>query len=430
MSEQPLAGNCIIPPGQLGENQASPGGHWLNRERLSAYPRILLAALVVMCLAWILLSKNLVDPKGRPLGCDFIQFWAASYLALAGHAESAYDVSLLFEAQKVALPTSQSLYAWYYPPAFGLIVLPLALLPYLEAYLVFMLATLGGYLAVLSRIVKGRDAIWCLAAFSGAWMNFIQGQNAFLTAALAGATLLCLEWRPILAGVLMGLLAIKPHLALLFPVALIAIGAWRSLATAGLVAVAFVAAGTLMLGLPAFEAWFRSLGNAWEFLKNAEDHWLKMPTVFAALRMLGVPVVGACIGHFLVAAAAAAAVWKIWRRCPSWPLRSAALMTATCLASPYLFDYDLAWLAFPIAWIAQTGLRDGWQPGEREALVAAWILPLVMAPIAMVVPIQIGPLVLLTLLWFIFRRAACGQPRPGHVTSTADTAPPPHTAPQ
>jgi len=64
-----------------------------------------------------------------------------------------------------------------------------------------------------------------------------------LTAALAGAALLSLERRPILAGVFIGLLAIKPHLALLFPVALIAIGAWRTLLAAAVTGTTFIFVG-------------------------------------------------------------------------------------------------------------------------------------------------------------------------------------------
>jgi len=77
--------------------------------------------------------------------------------------------------------------------------------------------------------------------------------------------------------------------------------------------------------------------------------------------------------------------------------------------SPYSFDYDLAWLAFPIAWLAQAGLREGWLRGEREVLVAAWVLPIIMAPLAMAVPLQIGPLVLVALLGAVVRRACVRQ---------------------
>lgn len=385
----------------MGRNE-----HWLNRERFVSYPRIVLATYIIVAIAWILLSKNLVDLKGKPLGYDFITFWAASHVALAGHAEDAYNILSLFKSEQIAVPTSESVFVWYYPPTFYLVILPLALLSYLTAYWAFILSTLSCYLLVLRRIVVDSKAKWCLAAFPGLWMNVFHGQNGFLTAALAGAALLCLKRRPILAGVLIGLLAIKPHLALLFPVALIAIGAWRTLIAAALTAFAFVALGTAVLGTATLKACLASLGYARLFLESGTLPWPKMPTVFAFVRLLGMPVTGAYVMHGVVAAGAVLAVWYVWRRCQNWELRGATLFAATFLCSPYVFDYDLAWLAFPIAWLALTGLRDGWLRGEREILVAAWLLPLAMDPIATGTHVQVAPFVLIALLGITLRRAA------------------------
>ncbi|WP_433704358.1 glycosyltransferase family 87 protein [Paraburkholderia sacchari] len=380
--------------------------HWLNRERIKIYPRIVLGLIVVVFIAWVLLSKDLLDLQGKPLGADFIAFWAASHIALAGHAEDAYNLPSLFKAVQVAVPASQSIFGWYYPPSFYLVVLPLALLPYLAAYLTFILSTLTCYLLVLRRIVFNTTAKWCLAAFPGLWMNVFHGQNAFLTAALAGAAMLCLGRRPIVAGVFIGLLTLKPQLAVLFPVALLAIGAWRALISAALTALCFFGLGTAVLGTATISGCIASLGDARHFLESGVLPWAKMPSVFASLRLLGAPVIGAYAVHGLVAACAVFAVWYVWRRCADWELRGAALFAATFLFSPYIYDYDLAWLAFPIGWLALAGLRTSWLRGEREVLVAAWLLPLAMDPVATGLHVQIAPFVLIALLVIAVRRAA------------------------
>ena len=269
-----------------------------------------------------------------------------------------------------------------------------------------MLSTLGAYILVLRSIVRGSTAMWCLAAFSGLWITLIQGQNAFLTAAIAGAALLCVERRPLLSGLFIGLLAIKPHLALLFPVALIAIGAWRTFITAAVTAITFTALGTGILGTAVLTRFLANLGYARLLLENGSFLWPKTPSMFAFARQLGIPVREAYVVHCIVAAGAVIVVLRVWRRCQDWNLRGAALMTATFLVSPYVFDSDLAWLAFPIAWLAMNGLRNGWLRGEREVLVAAWSLPMLIAPIAVASSVQIGPLVLCSLLWITVRRAA------------------------
>lgn len=383
------------------------GEHWLNRERFTVYPRVILIMFIIIAFG-IICRSNLVNPKGDTLDSDLGVFWTASHLALGGHPLDAYNASKLWKADlSIDEAAVEGRFGWFYPPTFYLIILPLALFPYFVSYLIFMLSTLVGYVAVVRRIIPGRDAMWCLAGFSGIWLNLRLGQNGFLTAALAGAALLSLDRRPILAGVFIGLLSIKPHLALLFPVALIAIRAWCTLFTAAFVAIVFIVVSTTVLGADTLTAWLHSIRFARKLLETegGPGYWVNMPTMFAFLRLLSVPLREAYLGQALVAFGAVVAVWKIWRNRVSWPLRCACLTTATLLVSPYLLVYDLAWLALPIAWLAKLGLEDGWLSGEREMLITIWILPFSLLLIARITLIQIGPWVLLALMWVILRRA-------------------------
>lgn len=388
------------------EKSANSGEHWLNGNRLKVYPRLLVVLFAVMTGVWLLSFKHMVDAEGNPFGNDFITFWGASLAALQGHAPDAYNASRIFAFEQVAVPASTKVFGWFYPPSFYVLVLPLAHLPYVAAYLLYIFSTLGFFVAVLRRVVRNSIAMWCLAGFSGVCINFMDGQNAFLTAGLAAAAILCLKRRPYLAGVLIGLLAIKPHLAILFPVALVAIGAWRSIVAAAVTACALMAAGTAVLGQATFKAWLGSIATAQMLLEQGGLPWQKMPTVFALVRLLHAPVRVAYGLHIAVAIAAAVLVWRVWRRSQDWQLRGAVLMAATFLISPYVFDYDLVWLAFPIAWLALVGVRDGWMHGERELLTLAWVLPLLMAPIASTTSLQAGPVVLIAMLWVVNRRIA------------------------
>jgi hypothetical protein len=384
--------------------------HWLNRKRLTVYPRMCLTIFVAASVVWVMLSNHMVDRKGRPLGVDFIIYWSASHIALTGHPADAYSIPLLFRSLKLTVPASNEVFTFFYPPPFYLVISPLALLPYLVAYFVFILSTLAGYVLVFRRITTNATAMWCLAGFSGVFVTAFHGQNGFLTASLAAASLLSLRKRPILAGVFLGLLVIKPHLALFFPVALIAIGAWRTLATAAITATAFTAISTAVLGFDTVRAFVGSLHYARIFLEDGSLPWGKMPATFTLLRLLGTPVPWAYAAHGCVAVTAGVAVWHVWRSSNDWQLRSAALMTATFLGSPYLFDYDLAWLAFPIAWLALIGLRDGWLRGEREILVIAWLLPVLIVPVVRTLHLQMGPLVIAALLWMIVQRTRIAAP--------------------
>jgi hypothetical protein len=384
----------------------NPKEHWLNANRLRVYPCILLLVFASTCAFWMLASKNMIDGSGNPFGSDFITFWAASAAGLQGHAPDAYNAQRILHFEQMAAPASKHIFGWFYPPSFYLLILPLAWLPYPAAYWVWIFSTLAFFVFVLRRIVKDSTAMVCLAAFSGMWLNFVDGQNASLTAGLAGAAILCLKRRPYLAGVFIGLLTIKPHLALLFPVALIAVRAWKPLVSAAATTLALLAAGTAVLGQATLKAWLGSVGLATLLLERGGLPWEKMPTVFAMARMFGAPARAAYSLHAVVAVAAIAAVCWVWRQSADWELRGAALMSATFLLSPYVFDYDLTWLAFPIAWLCVEGLRDGWLRGEREVLIAAWILPLMSTDIASAIRVQVGPLVVMALLWVVLRRVA------------------------
>ncbi|NDU87097.1 MAG: DUF2029 domain-containing protein, partial [Ferrovum sp.] len=301
----------------------------------------------------------------------------------------------------------------FYPPTFYLAILPLALIPHMTAYLVFITITLTSYAAVLWRIIPKQETLWALVAFSGSWINIRAGQNGFLTAAIAGAALIFLGKRPLLAGILIGLLAIKPQLAVLFPVALMAAGLWRSFIMAALTVMVFAIVSVGVLGDTTYHAWLQALPLPERYLESGYLPLPAMPTVFSFLRLLGVPVSAAYLGHTVVAIGATMILWKVWRRSSNEMLRGAALTTATFLVSPYVYNYDLAWLALAIAWMTKFGLMEGWLRGEREILVTVWLLPILSTLIATYTSLQVAPFVLLALLWMILRRSANPQQRMG-----------------
>ena len=380
--------------------------HWLNAERLAIYPKMMFLILFAMTLYRFLTVKGMVDRWGLPLGSDFVTFWSASRIGLGANPEDAYNLDVISGVEKLAAPLEDASWAWFYPPTFYLVILPLSLLPYAIAYAVFILPTLFFYLKTLLRIVNGTTALWCMAAFPGIWICFLHGQNGFLTAALAASALLVMPSRPILSGVLIGLLAIKPHLAPLFPLALMASGNWKTFLVAALVTLLFFAAGIAVLGWQTLAAFLSSLALAKGYIESGALPLGKMPTYFALMRELGASAFAAYVVHFSLAAGAAMIVWKMWRDQAAWSLRCAALMTATFLVSPFVYDYDLVWLAFPVAWISILGQRDGWMPLEIEILVAVWLLPLVMPLLADDLSLQIGPVIVTALLWLIWRRHA------------------------
>jgi alpha-1,2-mannosyltransferase len=111
---------------------------WLTLKRAEAYSHILLVVTFVISIGWIALSRAGIDPTGKPLGTDFVSFWAASKIALSGNPAGVYDMAI-HKAQQIALFPNDSRYAaFFYPPPFLLICLPLAALPYLWSLVLWL----------------------------------------------------------------------------------------------------------------------------------------------------------------------------------------------------------------------------------------------------------------------------------------------------
>lgn len=92
-------------------------------------------------------------------------------------------------------------------------------------------------------------------------------------------------------------------------------------------------------------------------------------------------------------------------------LRGAVLSVATLLITPYLWHYELTWLGIAIFCLIAHGFDEGWMPGDQGVIVLAWLLPVFeMLNRLMKMP-QIGPIVLLAVLFVVVRRTAQRSPR-------------------
>jgi hypothetical protein len=102
-------------------------------------------------------------------------------------------------------------------------------------------------------------------------INVIDGQNVFLVAALIVGGIGLMASRPVLAGLLLGLLTFKPQFCILVPLALIAAGQWRTFFAAGASALATVAVSSLIFGWDLWLRWFPLIiGN----LLNPDEKWI------------------------------------------------------------------------------------------------------------------------------------------------------------
>jgi alpha-1,2-mannosyltransferase len=390
---------------------------WLTKDRARAYCRILFFVTFGLCLLWLALSSGGIDRSGKPLGTDFISFWTASKIALEGHPASVYEIPTHLAAQTALFSRDVGYTAFFYPPTFLLICLPLATLPYLWSLGLWLGMTGFACWRVLRAWIGERFGMLPILAFPAVFSNLGHGQNAFLSTALIGGGALMLNARPVAAGICFGALVYKPHLAILIPIALIAARRWRVL-----IATAVSATTFCLLSLAAFgpTTWQAFLAASPKARMALEQHMVgdeKMQSVFAGVRLLHGSLTLAYGLQLVVALAVGAALFLLQRRSFRSPAEGPAMVAATLLASPFLLDYDLVLLAIPLAWIARESLRTGFLPWEKSILVAAFALPAVSRSIAGLAGVPIAPLVILAVFLLVLRRAR--EPAPLHAQETA-----------
>jgi hypothetical protein len=352
------------------------------------------------------LESALLMDEGHPIGGDFVLYYAAAELALEGEPAAAYDPVALHAREKEVIGAEVPLWPWFYPPTLLMAVLPLAALPFLVALGLWLGGQAALYLWVAFQAAPHRLTPIAALLFPAAADALFSGQNGCLNAALIGGGLLALERRPVLAGVLFGLLAYKPHIALLIPLALVAGGHWRALGAAALTAVLAVVLSFLVLGPEPWAAFLEAAPLARRSVEEGLAAWPNMPTAFVSARMLGLGIAPAWVVQGAVSVTVASAVVWLWRRPIALPLRASGLVLAIPLATPYAQFYDLAILVLPILWLFQEGRSGGWLPGERPALLMLWIAPVAGQILAQETALQIWPLVLALSLWLVLRRAA------------------------
>jgi alpha-1,2-mannosyltransferase len=401
-------------------------GDWLTLERIRLVAgAVLFASLAGLCYL-IATSEGLNDYTGRPLGTDFSNVYAAGQLVLEGNPAAPYDPAVHRERERAIFGEKTPFYGWLYPPFFLFVAAGLALMSYPVALAVWQGVSLLLYLLSIRAILRnpascGRastgqkvpNELWLLLAvsFPAVFVNIGHGHNGFLTAALLGGGLVLLDRRPIIAGILLGLLAYKPQFGLMIPLVLAVGGRWRTMASAAATVGALAVATLLAFGA---ETWNAFLGSAYFtrviVLEQGGAGWHKMQSVFSWVRMWGGAVPFAYAAQGAITLALAAGLAWLWRSPAAFALQAAALALAAFLATPYSLDYDMMVLAPAITFLVGNGLAHGFALYEKTALAALWLVPLIARAVPQVTFIPLGPIVIGVTFALLLGRASreCG----------------------
>lgn len=295
----------------------------------------------------------------KPAGFDFLSFWAAGRLVLAGHPDLAYNIAAHGTVENTIAPIGGRM-PFPYPPPFLAIVTPFALPPFGIAFILWVAVT-AAFFAFATR----RSAPISFAfGNTPAAIDFMIGQNGFLICGIFVLGLSLIPTSPLIAGAILGLMILKPQLALLLPVAMLAGREWRVIAGAIASVTAVLLLGLILFGFKSYQGFWNILPFYVDLLRDHKLPWNELASPFALARFWGIPQTPALLIHIIIALVATALTARAW-----WlklDERVPILATATMLVAPYFFTYDALLIVVPMGWLY-------WHRQHPYVLAFAWV---------------------------------------------------------
>jgi hypothetical protein len=340
-----------------------------------------------------------VEQPGISGPCDFVKFWVVSRMETSGQGAALYDFDKSLAWQRQVLPAVKIILPFMYPPPALLLFRPFALLPLYPAYLAWSLFALLAS-AVLFRLAALPWAAVLVGCFCpAALLNFDLGQLGLLTGAVTVAAVGLAAKRPVRAGVLAGLLVIKPPEAAILPVILARQG-WRGLIAAVMVAGSILLASLVVDGGAVWHG-FLQQGSATAHVTLLQPPPAGGASIWWMCRGFGAGIAVSFLAQAVASVVALTLCWRAWREPPA--NRLAQLAFTVCLgmiAAPYGLIYDLCGVSAALAALV-------WQ--ERRLVtsdVLLWTWPVLGLIIDRHFNVELTPLVLGLTAWRTSRAMA------------------------
>ncbi|MEL6575217.1 MAG: glycosyltransferase family 87 protein [Pseudomonadota bacterium] len=368
-----------------------------------------------------LFSANLRDlaPEGEPgsvVPNDFSAFWAAGRLGLA-EPLAVLDEARLSAVQNWGPDAKDPYFPFAYPPGWLVAVIPFGALPFAIAWPLFVLVGLAAFGAALWPSLPGMVAerrALMLAALSPPLLFFVllAGQTTLIWLALllVAATAL-LSQKALLAGAVVGLLAIKPQLCPMVAAAFLGYALSHVQARMAVPAAALSVLGVCLLpvlhtGWAYWPAWLGAAGTMAEQIALAANAWDTMLSWYPALRVAGLGHEAALSAQAAVSLSLAAGVaWLWWLKDVTASLRLAGLLLAIPLAAPSAWYYE--GIAFALAAVFLAAARYDSTMGRRLHVILVWALPGYLVPLGTVLALPLVTAPMASLLFIgVLREAA------------------------
>lgn len=340
---------------------------------LGAFFFVATAAAYFYSIAWVAPIPR--DGSTLVVGRDFLNFWMYGRAAAMPDPARWYDALAYQRELANLLGADYPGQNWSYPPSLLIVAAPFGLLTYLQALLLWTAFGLAIFIATAQRHFSDTRVLIALILSPAAVFCLISGQSSLVTAAMLIGIFAFLDSRPLIAGMLIGLLTLKPQLGVLFPIMLIASMRWRVFFAAAATALAISAITAALFG-PHVWIDFVRLGIPTQALVLADPEGIATPyypTIFMNLRGIGANYTVAMATQLCVTATTIGAViWAYRYRRNADPQMLTALFLACSIAAvPYLLAYDTLALTFAVLGLLASDKLD--MHGRVLARLVYWL---------------------------------------------------------
>jgi hypothetical protein len=183
------------------------------------------------------------------------------------------------------------------------------------------------------------------------------GQNGFLTGGLIGLILLAIRDTRRNGGIPLGLMAMKPHLAVGLALLSLLERRWAMIAVAVATTVLTSFAATAVLGWGVWPVWLAGVAQSSGFLHDGAYSLYRMSSIYAFVRSFGASAGVAFALHIAVTLCVVGMLaYAFVRGCPRHYLLALAAL-ANVFISPYNHDYDYVSLALGLSLVLPDLLR-------------------------------------------------------------------------
>ncbi|MBO9419387.1 DUF2029 domain-containing protein [Labrenzia sp. R4_2] len=285
---------------------------------------------------------------------DFAAFYRGGQLALNGVAAQAYDAVVF------AKPFSDENKGLLFlnPPHAFLFFEPLAYLPYSVArgiIIVLNLSAIFGLVYILRLKLGGAPYVFALFS-CGSYFSFSVLQISPVIFFLLIYALIHHHRRPILSGIALTIVTIKPQFGVLVPIFLVSIRDWRTIVYATLFTLILFVLSIVFYGVSVWTAFFASLVDG----PHADHFEGIVPPMIGISHSIG--IFEASVGtkllvQLLVIFFCSVLVWYSVR---SFPEKQAlpVVVFLSCVAAPSFLFYD--WLLLSAAMIIALRVQPRW----------------------------------------------------------------------